>query len=236
MEKSWMTILVIVFLLAACGVKTEAPAPGKEITVFAAASLREVMTAISAEWKTRKGQSVRLQFDASSTLARQIREGAPADVFVSAAPEWVDEVSPTSRYDWLGNRLVVVVHKNAPDADLQKMDSLALAGEQVPAGKYARAALAHMHIQPPTRTIYGANVRDVLSKVSKGGAMLGIVYATDAAIDPEVRVSYTFPPESHPRIVYTAGLMTQDGAGFFETLKEPWAVEIAQKYGFTGAE
>ncbi len=82
------------------------------------------------------------------------------------------------------------------------------------------------------RTIYGANVRDVLAKVSEGGAKAGIVYATDAAIDPGVRIVYTFPPESHPKIVYAVGLLTPAGKAFFDALREPWAKEIAIRQGF----
>lgn len=166
-------------------------------------------------------------------LARQIGVGAQADVFVSAAPEWVNEVRPLSRTDWIGNRLVVVVRRDAPDVDFQSLESLALAAEQVPAGKYAHAALAHLGIEAPKRTIYGSNVRDVLAKVSQGGAAAGIVYATDAAIDQEVRISFTFPSDSHPRIVYTVSLLTEEGRTFFDALQAPWAVEIARKYGFT---
>lgn len=223
-------------LLAACDRPAAAPPAAGPITVFAASSLKEAATEIAAEWTRRTKRAVRFQFEASSTLGRQIGEGAPADLFLSAAPEWVDRIKPLERSDWLSNRLVLVVLKSAPNADLRKLESLAMANDQVPAGKYARAALAHQGVALPERTMFGANVRDVLSKVSQGGAQAGIVYATDAGIDPEVRICFIFPKESHPKILYTAGLITDAGRDFFRALREPWAMEIAQRHGFSTPE
>ncbi|MCU0617355.1 MAG: molybdate ABC transporter substrate-binding protein [Gemmatimonadaceae bacterium] len=217
-------------VLCACRPRDEAAAPA--LTVFAASSLRDVLTDIATEWTKQGGTMPRLQFEASSTLARQLREGARADVFVSAAPEWVDAVQPRARHDWLGNRLVLVVRADAPDADLTQLESLAMAGEQVPAGAYAREALGHLGVVPPVRTIAGANVRAVLAIVSQGGAQAGIVYATDAAIDSTVRISATFPIESHPRIVYTSALLRDEGRAFFDALQSPWAIAIARRHGF----
>jgi molybdate transport system substrate-binding protein len=200
--------------------------------VYAASSLTEPVEAFAREWTKRTGQVVRPQFEASSTLARQILEGAPADLFLSAAPEWLDRVHPKDRFDWVGNRLVVVVRKDATEFHWESVESLALANEQVPAGKYARAALASLHVKLPERILYGANVRDVLSKVAQGGAMAGVVYATDAAIDPGVRIALTFPPESHPPILYSAGLLTPRGKALFDALREPWVLEVMRRHGF----
>jgi molybdate transport system substrate-binding protein len=214
-------------LLAGCDRPSAAP-----VTIFAASSLKELVGEIAAEWSKKSGRATRTQFEASSTLARQIREGAPADVFITAAPEWLDPVEPVERFPWLSNRLVVVVARDRKDFDLKAMDSLALANEQVPAGKYGRAALKHLEIALPARTIFGANVRDVLSKVSQGGATAGIVYATDAKIDSGVRVAYTFPPESHPKILYSVGLLKPDAKTFVDALGEPWVKEIWSRQGF----
>jgi len=226
MNMRYVAILILL-LASACGRKPQAP-----VVVFAASSLKEVVTEVAAEWTKKSGVPTRTQFEASSTLARQIQEGAPADVFITAAPEWLDPLKILERSDWLSNRLVCVVPKDAKDVDLKALKSLSLANEQVPAGKYARAALAYLGIALPGRTIYGSSVRDVLSKVSQGGAEAGIVYATDAAVDPAVRMTYTFPVESHPKILYAAGQLTPAGKSLYEALREPWAREIAVRHGF----
>ncbi len=223
-------VILLSLVLATCGPRPRS-VPGP-VTLQVASSLKEAVTEIAAEWSRRSGRPHRLQFEATPTLARQIREGAPADLFIAAAPEWLDTVETRGRYDWLSNRLVVVVHKDETAMDLKTVDSLALANEQVPAGKYARQALAKEGIRIPARTIYGQNVRDVLSKVSQGGARAGIVYATDAGIDPKVRVAYTFPPGSHDRILYSVALLRPEGRALFEALREPWAMEIAKRHGF----
>jgi molybdate transport system substrate-binding protein len=220
---------ILLLALSACDASAPAPTP---VRVFAAASLREAAGEIGERWTRDTGRPVRFQFEATSTLARQIQEGAPADLLLAAAPEWLDRVKPLDRFDWLSNRLVLVVPKDAGDVDLKNLASLALAAEQVPAGRYAKAALAHMGVKLPDRILYGANVRDVLSKVSQRGAEAGIVYATDAPIDPSVRVAFAFPAESHPKILYAAGLLSEEGRAFYRALREPWALEIARRHGF----
>lgn len=235
MVMRWVSFLALASLVACDSGSSSPPSSesARPVTVYAAASLREVVTEIAATWTRKTGREHRLQFESTSTLARQINEGAPADVFITAAPEWLDKVKPKEQYDWLSNRLVCVVPKDQADFDLKKIDSLALADEQVPAGKYGRQALAKSGVPIPSRTIYGHNVRDVLSKVSSGGAKAGIVYATDAALDPQVRVAYTFPADTHDRILYSVGLLDEEGRSFFNSLKEPWTVESAKRYGFT---
>ena len=233
MKNSWIGFLPFVLAVAGCDRSPETdPSPSVPVSVLAAASLKELVTDVANEWSKRTGGTHRLQFDSTSTLARQIGEGAPADVFLTAAPEWLDKVKTIERADWLSNRLVLVVPKDAPDVELAALQGLALANEQVPAGKYARAALTHLGIELPERLVMGESVRDVLSKVSEGGAPAGIVYATDAAIDPKVRVASTFPAESHPKILHSIGLLTPAGKSFATALRESWALEIARKYGF----
>jgi molybdate transport system substrate-binding protein len=239
MQASWIAALALLLPAAACGEapggRLGVPAP---VVVFAAASLREVAIEIAAERERRGGAACRLRFDATSTLARQIAAGAPADLFLTAAPEWLDEVATIERADWLSNRLVVVVPKEAPEIDLADVaglagvPSLALANEQVPAGRYARAALRHLGLALPERALLGESVRDVLSKVSEGGAAAGVVYATDAAIDPKVRVASTFPAGSHPPIRYSIARLTPAGQALFDALREPWALELARRRGF----
>jgi molybdate transport system substrate-binding protein len=205
-------------MLASCGRE-------RAVTVFAAASLRDALE------ECARGTDVRFQFEASSTLARQIREGARADVFVTADPAWLDGIATLERFDWLSNRLVCVVPARAPDPDLARVASLALASEQVPAGRYAEAALRHRGIPLPARVVRGSTVRQVLSIVSQGGAEAGIVYATDARIDPGVRVAFAFDPSEHPPIVYAVGVLTPEGRAFAAALRSSRAV--LERHGFT---
>lgn len=229
-----VTIALLALSVAACSRTAESPAKATTapVRVFAAASLKELVTEVADEWAKRSGGTHQMQFDSTSTLARQIGEGAPADLFLTAAPEWLDKVKTIERSDWLSNRLVLVVPKESPDVELAALQSLTMANEQVPAGKYARAALAHLEVKTPDRLILGESVRDVLSKVSEGGAQAGIVYATDASIDPKVRIAFTFPPESHPKILYSIGLLTPAGKGLRDALREPWANDLARRHGF----
>lgn len=227
MRATW---LMAAYLLSSTG--TTPSVEVRPVVVFAAASLKEAVSEIAEQWSLRTGRKVRLQFDASSTLARQIRAGAQADVFLTADPEWLDAIETARRFDWMANRLVCVVPRETGEFDIRRAASLALAGEQVPAGRYGRAALRALDIPLPKRVILGASVRDVLAKVSQGGAEAGIVYATDAAVDSGVRVAFTFPLHSHPRIVYAAGLLDHAGGRFFDALREPWAKEIVRRHGF----
>jgi molybdate transport system substrate-binding protein len=218
---------------AACGPPpTSAPARAPAVRVLAAASLTELVHAVAADWAAHGGGTVQAQFDASSTLARQLPAGAPGDVFLTAASEWLDPLPLRRRFDWLQNRLVCVVPASVAAFDLRAATSLALAGEQVPAGAYARAALAHEGIPLPARLILGSNVRDVLSKVAEGGAEAAIVYATDAAVEPRVRVASVFPEQSHPPIVYAVGVCTPAGEAFAAALRAPWAAARARRAGF----
>ncbi|MGH7162177.1 MAG: molybdate ABC transporter substrate-binding protein [Planctomycetota bacterium] len=214
--------LAILAVCACCG--RDAPAT---VTLFAASSLQEVASACAEEWSRRAGRPIRAQFGASSTLATQIAEGAEADLFVSADAAWADRVRPADRYEWFGNRLVVVVRKEAAFTTLADAASLALGGEAVPVGKLAHAALDRLGVTPK-RVIYGANVRDVLAKVVEGAADAGIVYATDAAVAPEVRVAM----ELEERTRYVVALLTPAGRDLFQSLREPWCLEIARQRGF----
>ena len=189
--------------------------------VFAASSLTESMTAVGAAWAARGHPAPVFTFDASSRLARQIEAGAPADLFVSADLAWMDALAGKgllldgTRLDLLGNALVVVVPaastlRVGSPADLARPEvrRLALAGESVPAGAYARAALASAGAWDAVaaRVVNGDHVRAVLGWVATGEADAGVVYATDARVEPRVRVAYVFPAASHPPIVYPAAV------------------------------
>src|SRR5438128_139947 len=128
------------------------------MVVMAASSLCELADDVAREWSRRTGIAVRVQTGSSSLLARQIREGASGDLFLSADAEWIDSVAPAARRDWIGNRLVLVVRRDAPDGEPA---SLSLGGEGVPIGRYARIAMERSGMRLPARIVYGSNARDV---------------------------------------------------------------------------
>ena len=221
--------LLLLFLLAAPCLASEAPRP---LTVFAAASLKESLDAVAADWSAQSGQKVVVSYAASNALARQIEQGAPADVYVSADEAWMDYLAarkllaPRSRFILVRNRLVLVAPAGSAlrKVDLARSDEFlrALDGgrlavaevESVPAGKYAREALTRLGLWPDlsARLAQGENVRAALAYVARGEAPLGIVYATDARAEPKVRVLAEFPANSHAPIVYPAAALAQGNA------------------------
>ena len=213
------------------------PAGAAEVTVFAAASLKTALDEIVAGWEAATGEEAAVSYAGSSTLARQIEQGAPADLFISASPDWMDalaaggHVLEGTRRDLLGNTLVLVAHGNA--APVEIAPGLALAGmlgdgrlamalvDGVPAGVYGKAALAALGIWESVapRVAQADNVRAALALVAAGEAPLGIVYRTDAAAEDDVTIVGTFPAGTHPPIVYpaavTASSADPEAAGAF---------------------
>jgi len=237
-------------LFTACAWGTAA----REVTVFAAASLTDALQDLGRGFEADSGIDVRFSFAGSSLLARQIEAGAAADVFFSADEDWMDYLAarglirPGSRRDVLTNRLVLVAPADA-DVTLKIAPKfalvvtlgdgrLALADPAVPAGRYAKAALTALGVWQVVRskTVQAENVRVALAYVARGEAGLGIVYATDAKAEPRVRIVDTFPPETHPRIVYPAAL-TADGdsaeaRAFLDYMIGPKAAAVFRRYGF----
>lgn len=222
----------------ACGT---APAAAEEVVVFAAASMKTALDAVAADFRAGTGNTVTISYAGSNALARQIIEGAPADIFISAATNWMDEVEKAglvadgSRKDLFGNTLVLVAHgKQAapveigPGFDLKGLlgdGKLAMAlVDSVPAGQYGKAALESLGVWAAVEPAVAQadNVRAALAFVSMGEAPYGIVYATDAVADDNVTVVGTFPEGSHPPIVYPGALLkgAADAAdrAFFEAL------------------
>ncbi|MSP61126.1 MAG: molybdate ABC transporter substrate-binding protein [Myxococcales bacterium] len=223
------------------------------LQVWAAASLSEVLPPVAAAFHARGGPSVTLVFDASSRLARQIEAGAPADAFFSADAGWMDHLAGRDllaagrRSDLLGNRLVVIVPVDstfipASPAELASpsVTRIALAGATVPAGRYARAALesAGVWAQLEERVIAGDNVRTTLAWVARGAVPAGVVYATDALVEPRVKVAFAFPSSSHPAIVYPAAVIrasqrSDEAKRFLAFCRGPEARAIFAAAGFT---
>ncbi|MFZ4530210.1 MAG: molybdate ABC transporter substrate-binding protein [Alsobacter sp.] len=250
---------VLVSLALAAAVTVLRPATAAEpLTVFAAASLKTALDDVAPVFTAATGIPVRFSYAASPALARQIENGAPADVFASADPEWMDYlqqrglVKPETRLSLLGNRLVVIAPADAALHDLPLTASAIryaigatgriATGEvaSVPAGRYAKAALQTLGLWAlaEPRLAQSENVRAALSFVARGEAPLGIVYATDASSEPKVKVVARFPDGSHPPIVYpfavTAGSGRAEAARqFIAALASARARAIFEAQGFT---
>jgi molybdate transport system substrate-binding protein len=234
------------------------PAPGfaeEPLIVFAAASMKTALDEAASSFKTESGVDSKISYGGSLALARQLTQGAPADVFISADEDSMDEaakgkaIKADSRADFLANRLVVIANKSSPLESLTlDADSLAKAigsgkvatGEvnSVPAGKYAKEALTKLglwDVAAPHLAMTD-NVRAALAFVARNEAPLGIVYATDAAAEPAVKVVATFPDASHRPIVYpialTATSTNPAAAKFLTFLRSASARAIFARQGF----
>lgn len=251
------SLLAALFAAGAALSLTSRPAAADEpaVVVLAASSLTESLQKAAIAWTAKGHPKVTFSFDASSKLAKQVEAGAPADAFFSADSDWMDFldgkglISRSTRVNLLGNALVAVLPASsslpvASVADLARAEikHLALAGENVPAGRYGRAALASLGAWDAVkeRVVSGDNVRTVLGWVATGEAEAGIVYATDAKVEPKVRVALTFPPTSYPTIVYPAAVLTsathaKDAADFLTYCKSAEGMAVFTAAGFTAA-
>lgn len=213
------------------------PVAAADLVVFAAASLQTALDAAAAAWTGETGETTAISYAASSALAKQIEEGAPADVFISADLDWMDYlasrnlIDPDTRRTLLGNRLVLIASGTgaapveiAPGFDLAGMlgeGRLATADvDSVPAGRYGKAALESLGVWPSVeaRLAEAENVRAALAFVALGEAPFGIVYATDAGAEDNVTTVGTFPEDSHPPILYPVAVTAESAhpqAGLF---------------------
>ena len=227
------------------------------VVVFAAASLKNALDEIAATWAKDTGKPApKISYAASSALAKQMEQGAPADLFISADLDWMDYaagknlIKADTRFNLLGNNIVLIAPKDSRTANLAiKGDDLAkaLAGgrlsmanvEAVPAGKYGKAALEKLGAWTAVKDsiAQAENVRAALVLVARGEAPLGIVYSTDAAAEPNVRIVATFPEDSHPPIIYPAALTKDaknaDAKAFLDFLRSAKARTSFEKQGFT---
>jgi molybdate transport system substrate-binding protein len=242
-------------LAAALAVATPHAAAAEEVVVFAAASLKNGLDDFAAKWQAETGNTVTISYGGSNQLAKQIIEGAPADVFISAAVNWMDKVGEAgliadgARQDLLGNSLVLVAHgKDAKAVDIAKgFDLKSLLGDgklamgmvdSVPAGQYGKASLESLGVWSSVEgsVAQSENVRAALALVSSGEAPYGIVYASDAVADENVTVVGTFPEDSHKPIIYPAALLTggKDAAdkAFYEALSGAEADAAFEAQGF----
>lgn len=231
-------------------------AQAESIRIFAAASTTNAVGDIINAYTGETGKAVVPSFASSSTLAKQIDQGAPADVFLSANPKWMDFiegkklVEPGTRTNLLGNRITLIqplsgklsieISKAMDLAGILGDDKLAMGDpDHVPAGIYGRKALESLGLWDSVspKVARAKDVRAALALVERAEAPLGIVYATDAAISKKIKVVAVFPEETHPPIIYPAciikGKAGDDAKAFFEFLKSPKAAEIFKIYGFS---
>jgi molybdate transport system substrate-binding protein len=243
--------LTVALLLAA----GPAVAQANDVLFFAAASLKNALDALDDQYQKDTGRHVAVSLAASSTLAKQIESGAPADIFISADLDWMDYlaqknlIKADTRKNLLGNELVLIAPKDsataisiAPGFDLAKAlggGKLAMADTSaVPAGKYGKAALEKLGVwdQVSGQIAQAENVRAALALVARGEAPLGIVYQTDAAAEPGVKIVATFPADTHPPIVYPiallAGSKNPDAAAYLAYLEGAKARPLFEKQGF----
>ena len=246
----FVAALLTVILCASAAPRAEPP-----VTLFAAASTVNAVAAVARAYEAGGGK-VRTVFAASSTLARQIAQGAPADLYLSANVAWMDElegrgaIEPDTRVDLLGNTLVLIAPERRP-IEIEIAPGFPLAGAlgdrrlamgdpaHVPAGIYAKAALTKLGVWPEVsaRVAYLGDVRGALAMVDRGEAAAGIVYASDVRGAARVQVVGRFPANSHPAIVYplavVAGRRRPAVMAFYEFLQTPRARALLEAQGFT---
>jgi molybdate transport system substrate-binding protein len=247
--------LFLSFVLLCGSAYAPALAQDKTLTVFAAASMKNALDDVDAAYTAKTGIKIAASYAASSTLAKQIEQGAPADVFVSADTEWMDyatskkTINEPTRVNLLGNSIVLIAPKDskidnveiAPGLDLAKLagDGKIATGDvkAVPVGKYAKAALEKLGAWSAAEPKFAMadSVRAALTLVARGEAALGIVYSTDAKVEPGVKIVGTFPADSHPPIIYPVAATTTakaDTTGYRAFLRSSAAKTILEKYGF----
>ena len=239
-----------------CGLPfSPARAQDSGLVVFAAASMKNALDDVDTAYTAKTGVKVAVSYAASSTLAKQIEQGAPADVFLSADIDWMDyaaagnTINAATRVNLLGNSIVLVAPKDSRIDQVtiaQGFDLAKLAGDgriatgdvsSVPVGKYAKAALEKFGAWQAAAPKFAMaeSVRAALALVARDEAVLGIVYSTDAKVEPGVRIVGTFPPDSHPAIIYpVAATATAKpaAADYLAFLRTSAAKTIFEKYGF----
>lgn len=252
-SRDFARAIAVAVLIAAQGCDRDEPeAAPSPVTLLAAASTKEAIEEIAADYESEAGATVDVSLGASNALAQQILAGAPADLFLSASEVWADAVEKeglvAQRVDLLTNRLVLVVPRGNPAGvktpeDLLKAEvaHLAIAAENVPAGTYAEQALTKLDLFQKLvegdKLARGHDVRATLAFVERGEAEAGIVYSTDALAASDVERVYEFDPATHDRIVYPlvllkAGAGNLHARGLFQQLKSRGALEVFRRHGF----
>lgn len=245
-------IVLFLGILATGAAPARSDADQRATLVLVAASAQDALAEAAKSFGKANPREIKLSPGPSQALAKQVLEGAPVDLFLSASEEWAQAIEnrglAAKIVPLLGNDLVLIVPKvnraavdDPSDLLDPRVGRVALAGERVPAGAYAQQALAHLELYDnlveAKKIVRGHDVRATLLLVERGEADAGIVYATDARISKEVRVVATFAAETHEPIVYSL-VLTRDGAArpqsraFFDFLQTAPAAKIFAKHGF----
>ena len=255
-RRFWISFVVGATVVSGIGPAT---AQGRDVLVFAAASLKNALDDVARQWQAETGKKVVVSYAASNNLIKQIELGAPADIFISADIDWMNYgqqknlIKPETRANLLGNRIVLIAPKSSTvSIKVEKGFDLAAAldggrlamgnVDAVPAGKYGKAALEKLGAWDgvKNRVAQAESVRAALLLVSRGETPLGIVYQTDAASEPDVRIVGTFPQDSHPPIIYPVALTkdsTNPGAvEFLKYLRSRAARPAFERQGFAVLE
>lgn len=247
--------LFLAFAVSLAAIPSPTAAQDKSLTIFAAASMKNALDEIDAAYTAKSGVKITVSYGPSSGLAKQIEQGAPADVFISADTDWMDyaaskkTINESSRVNLLGNSIVLIAPKDSkvdnasigPGFDLAKLagDGRIATGDvkSVPVGKYGKAALEKLGSWQAAESKFAMaeSVRAALTLVARGEAVLGIVYSTDAKAEPGVKIIGTFPADSHPAIVYPVAATTTakpEASDYLAFLRSTAAKNILEKYGF----
>lgn len=226
--------------------------PSDDFQVWAPVSLVDVLPEVAKAWEARGGEPVAFSFGGTSRLARQVTQGAPADVFIAADERWMDYVAgrgairPKTRTVILRNELVVIVPAergwdpgSLRDLAAPRIRRLALGNQAVPVGRYAEAALRDAGMWPTVqpRVVRAEHTRAALAWVARGEADAGIVYRTDAMAEPRVRIARAIPADRHPPIVYPAAVTRRASPEkaarrFVRFLGSPEAQALFERAGF----
>lgn len=254
----WLAAGFVFFVLVGCATEGQTREEGQkptQLTISAAASLNDALQEIKKQYE--KEHQIRLQFNigGTGTMQKQIEQGAPVDLFISASKEKFDSlvekelIDKKNAVDLLANSLVVVMPKGSPNQlasyeDLKTVDKIAIGiPESVPAGKYAKEALLSTSYWDllQDRLIQAKDVRQVLNYVETGNVDAGFVYKTDAVVSRKAEIAFTVDPKDHSPIIYPAGIVAASendevAKQFFQYLQSEEAKNIFRKYGFSTVE
>lgn len=252
---SILLTLILIFGITACSKPTQQAAPAEpvELNISAAASLKDALLELQPAIEEKQNVKLILNFAASGTLQKQIEEGAPCDVFISAAKKQMDALEEKdlivkdSRKNLLGNDLVLIASEQAKDIikdvnDILKPEVTKVsigAPESVPAGNYAKESLENLNLWKDVepKLVFGKDVRQVLTYVDTGEVEAGAVYSSDATLLKNGVIVTAFPEDTHKPIVYPAALIKESknldkAAEFLSYLSSDEATQVLLKYGF----